>query len=115
MYILREKYYKQWITLAQAARAAEYTDWIPAKGRDPHQLVSWYDIKESDGDVPVMQELCAMRRTSSLQLLSGSLKPKVAANDKVLSMAQIVLNCVLMFNWNVLNRTVLDIETAYLC
>ena len=36
--------------------------------------------------------------------------PRVVAADRVLSMGQIEVNCVLMVNWIVLNRTVLDIR-----
>ena len=41
-----------------------------------------------------------------------ALWPSVAAPDRVLSMGQIKLNCVLMQNWIVWNRTVFDIETV---
>ena len=41
--------------------------------------------------------------------------PGVVPPDRVLSMGQIELNCVLMLNWNVGNRTVFYIEIVYLC
>ena len=57
-----------------------------------------YDIKQSDGEVPVMMELWGMWSSSSLPLLPGSLWPRVVAYDRVLSIGQIELNCVLMLN-----------------
>ena len=38
--------------------------------------------------------------------------PSVVAPDRALSMGQIELNCILMLNWIVWNRTVLGIETV---
>ena len=43
-------------------------------------------------------------------LLSGPLCSKVATRDRVLSMRQIQLNCVLMLNWIAWNRTVLTFK-----
>ena len=40
-----------------------------------------------------------MQITSSLPLLPGLLWPRMVAPDRVLSMGQIKLNCVLMLNW----------------
>ena len=60
----------------------------------------------------VMLELWGMQSTPSLPLFPGSLWPKVGATDWVLSMGQIKLNCILMLNWIVWNRTVFDIETV---
>ena len=54
--------------------------------------------------------LWVMRNTPLLPSLPGSLWLGVVAPDRVLSMGQIVLNCVLMLNWIVWNRTVVDIE-----
>ena len=68
-----------------------------------------YDTKQSDGEVPVMLELWRIRSTPSLPLLSGSLWPRVVVPDRVLSMGQIELNCVLILNWIVWNKTVFDI------
>ena len=44
------------------------------------------DTKQSDGKVPVMQELQKMQSTSSLKLLPGPLWTKVVAPDRVQSM-----------------------------
>ena len=52
-----------------------------------------------------------MQSTSSLPLVPGSLWPGVVAPDRALSMGQIELNCVLMLNWIVWDRTVFDFET----
>ena len=48
-----------------------------------------------------------MRRTPSLPSLPGPLWIGVVAPDRVLSMGQIELNCILKLNWIVWNRTVL--------
>ena len=64
-----------------------------------------YDTKQSDGKVPVTLDLCGMQ-SISLTLLPG---PPPVTPDRVLSMAQIELNCVLMQNWIVWNGTVFDI------
>ena len=66
-----------------------------------------YDTKQSDGEVSVMLELWEMWSTPSLPLLPGPLWPEVVVSDRVLSMGQIELNCILMLNWIVWNRTVL--------
>ena len=57
-----------------------------------------YDIKQSDGEVPVMLKLWGMWSTPSLLSLPGPLWSRVAAPDWVLSMGQIELNCVLIWN-----------------
>ena len=45
-----------------------------------------YDIKRSDGDVPVMLGLWGMQSTPSLTLLPGPLCPGMVAPDRDLSM-----------------------------
>ena len=57
--------------------------------------------------VPVMLEVWGMRNTPSLPSLSGPLWLGVVSPDRVLSMGQIELNCVLMLNWIAWNRNVL--------
>ena len=59
---------------------------------------------------PVMLELWGIRSTLSLQSIPGSLWPRVVASDRVLSMGQIELNCVLMLNRIVWKRTVLTFK-----
>ena len=61
-----------------------------------------YDTKQSDVEVPVILEIWEMRRTSSLPSLPCPLWHL---------MGQIEINCVLMLNWIVRNRTIFDIET----
>ena len=75
--------------------------------RPPPNDFPGYDTKQSDGEVPVMLELWRMWSTPSLPLLPGPLWSRVVAPDRVLSMGQIELNCVLMLNWITWNRTVL--------
>ena len=74
--------------IAQSAGAVEYSHKCPE-----------YDTKQFDGEVPVMLELWGMRSTPSLLSLPGSLWPRVVAPDRILSMGQIELNCILMLNW----------------
>ena len=57
-----------------------------------------YDTKQSDGEVPVMLEFWAMKSTPSLPSLPGSLWPKEVAPDRILSMGQKELNCILSSN-----------------
>ena len=45
-----------------------------------------------------MWELYGMQSTPSLLLLTGPLWPRVVAPDRVLSIDQIELNCILMLN-----------------
>ena len=58
-----------------------------------------YDTKQCDGEVPVMLGYGGMWSTPSLPSLSDSLKPRVVAPDRALSMGQIELNCILILNW----------------
>ena len=64
----------------------------------------------TDDEVPVM--LWGMQSTPSLPSLPGPLWWGVVAPDRVLSMGQIELNCVLILNWILWNRTVFDIESV---
>ena len=57
-----------------------------------------------------MLELWGMRSTSSLPSLPGSIQPGVVAPNRVLSMGQIELNCVLRLKWITWNRTVLTFK-----
>ena len=45
-----------------------------------------------------MQEFRGMQSTSLLPSLPGSLWPRVVASDRVLSMGQIELNCMIMLS-----------------
>ena len=72
--------------------------------RFPPNECSGYDTKQSDGEVPVMQS------TPSLPSLPGPLWPGLVAPDKVLSMSQIELNCVLTLTWITWNRTISTIK-----
>ena len=59
------------------------------------------DSKQSDGESPEMG-----KSTHSLVLLPSRLWPGVVALDKILSIGQIELICILTLNWIVWNRTV---------
>ena len=63
-----------------------------------------YDTKQSESEVPLMLELWGKRSTPSWPLLPGSLWPRVVAPNRVLSMSQIELNCILMLTWIIWNR-----------
>ena len=65
--------------------------------RPPTNECSGYDTK-SDVEVSVRLELWGMWSTRSLPSLLGPLWFGVVAPDRVLSMGQIELNCVLMLN-----------------
>ena len=75
-------------------------------GRKIHQRMSWYDTKQSDGEVPVILELWRIWSTPSLPSLPDPLCTGVVAPDRVLSMGQIELISVLMLNRSVWNKTV---------
>ena len=94
--------------LVQPAGAAEYTDCISSKGQDsPTIKCLGHDIKQSDGEVAVKQELWGVWSTPLLPSLPGSVWPGLVAPDRVLSRGQIELNWVLILKWIVWNRTVL--------
>ena len=56
------------------------------------------DTKQSDCEVPVIIELWGMQRTPSFPSLPGPLWPGVVGPNRVLYIAQIELNCILMLN-----------------
>ena len=68
------------------------------RDRTSHTNVLDMILKESVEEAPVMPEPLGMLSTSSLILLSGSLWPRVVAPNRVISIGQIDLNCVLMLN-----------------
>ena len=90
------------------AGASEYTE-----GSDSSNEYPDYDTKQSDGEARVMLELWVMQSTLLLLLLPGPLWPRIVALNMVLSMGQIELNCVLMLNWIVWNRTVYMYENGF--
>ena len=80
---------------AQSAGAVEYTDCTSADGLDSPNGCPAYDTKQSDSEVPVM---LVLSRVWSTPLLPGTLWPGVVAHDRILSMGQIELKCVLKLN-----------------
>ena len=62
--------------------------------------------KQSDEEASVMLKFWGMQSTPLLPSLPDAFWPPVVAPDRVLSMDQIELNCVLMLNWIAWNRTV---------
>ena len=61
----------------------------------PHECPD-YDITQSDGEAPVTPELWEIRSTPSLPLFLSPLWAGVIAPDRVLSVGQIELSCLLM-------------------
>ena len=65
---------------------------------DPPNECLGYGTKQSDSEVPVMLGLRKMQSTPSLPSLLGSHWSGVVAPDRVLSVGQMELKCVLMLN-----------------
>ena len=109
-WIIKTKRNRHWLSIAcpppQVGWGCRIHRLLLCRGVKPCNKCPGYDTKQSNGDVPVMLELWGMRSISSLPSLPGPLQSGVVAPDKVLSMGQIELNCVLMLNWIVWNRTV---------
>ena len=82
-----------------SVRAAEYTDCISTGGKDSPKECPAYDSKQLDGEASVMLELWEMQITSLLPSFPGPFWLWVVAPDRVLSMGQIELNCVITLNW----------------
>ena len=74
--------------------------------------MSWIDTKQSDGEVPLILELWGMQSTPLLLSLPGQLWPEVIPPDRVQSMGQIELNCVLMLNWIIWNQLFLHLTVC---
>ena len=68
------------------------------RGKTSSTSVLVYDTIQSDGGVAVILEPWEMQSTPSLPSLSCPLWLRVVASDRVLSMSQIELNCLLMLN-----------------
>ena len=89
------------IYIAQSAGAVECTTTSQQRGKTSHQ--PGYDIKQSNGEALVMLELWGMQSTPSLPSLPCPLLLGVVEPDRVLSMSQTDLNCVITLNWIVWN------------
>ena len=92
--------------IAQSAGAVEYTDCFFADGQDPSPTsVLYMTLNNLMMNSPVMLELWGIQSTPSFPSSLSPLWPGVGvAPDRVLSMGQIELNCVLMLNWIAWNR-----------
>ena len=69
------------------------------RGYDCPNKCPGYDTKQPDDEAPMMLELL-------LSSLPGPSRSGVVAPDRVLSMGQIEINCVLMLNWIIWNGSV---------
>ena len=69
------------------------------RDKTPTNECPGYDTKQSDGEVPAMQELCGMRGTPSLPSLPGPLWPEVVAPDMGPIYGLNRTNGILMLNW----------------
>ena len=70
-------------SMAQSARAVEYTDCIYVEGYDSPNECLGYNTKQSDSEVPVMLDLWGMSSDPALQSFPGSLWPWVVASDRI--------------------------------
>ena len=68
--------------MTHSARAAVYTNCIPAEEYDSRNECPRYDTKQYDGDTQVMLELWVIRSTSLLPSLSGPLCSGVVEPDR---------------------------------
>ena len=75
---------------AQSAETVEYTDCITEEGLTLLHEWSGYDIKQSDGEAPVL-ELWKMWSTPSLSLIEGPHWPTGVTRHRTLSSDQIEL------------------------
>ena len=78
-----------------SAGAAVYTDCISVEGLDSPNECSGYDIKQSNSEGPELLELWGIRSIPSLPSLLGPPWSGVVTPNRVLSMCQIKVNCVL--------------------
>ena len=105
---------KSWLELISKALTVELQTSLKQSLGSPQRSktneCSGYDMKQFDGEAPVMLKLWGMQSTPSLLLLPGLLR--VVAPDRVLYMVQIELFDIsteckwLLLNWIVWNRTV---------
>ena len=65
--------------------AGSYPSASLQRGKTPNNECPRYDTKQSDGEVPAMQELWGMQSTPSLPSVPGPLWPGVVAPDRALS------------------------------
>ena len=77
--------------LSDLDEAVEYTECIFEEGQDSPNEYPEYDIKQSDGEAPVMLELWGMQSSPSLPSLQGAFWPGAVAFDRVLSMRRVEL------------------------
>ena len=93
--------------MAQSAGAKEYTDCYFTEGLDatPNECCG-NDTKQSDSEDAVLVELRGIQSAALLLSLQGLFFPGEVTPEKVSSMIQIELNCMLMLNWIVSSRTV---------
>ena len=74
------------ILIAQSAGDVEYTNYTSTEEWDLPNESPGYDTKESDGEVPVTQELWGMRIILALPLFPGPLWPGMVIPSRALSM-----------------------------
>ena len=70
--------------------------------------MSWYDAKQSDGEVPVMLGLWRMQSTPSLPFHPGPHSPRMVAPVNWLNRANGILNWIVWLNWIAWNRNDFD-------
>ena len=86
----------------QLAGVAEYTDCISEEGWDCPNEYPGYRIKQSDGEAGALGNAA----NPFIAIAPGTTLAWSGCSDRVLSMGQIDLNCILMLNWIVWKRSV---------
>ena len=112
----RSFYYRghAWIWLPSQLGLENTLTATKQRGKTPSQRVSWIWHEKSDGEVPVMPELCGMRCTHLLPSLPGPLRPGVVAPDMgpIYDLNRtngiLMLNYIAWLNWIAWNRNVFD-------
>ena len=62
------------------------TAWIVWNSKTPPYECPGYEIKQSDGEAPIMLKLSGMQSIPSLPSLPGPLWPRTVVHDRVVSM-----------------------------
>ena len=76
--------FQLWINLAQSTKTVDWTDCISAECKMPTNDCPWFEIRQSDGEAPVVLEFWGMGITPSLPFYPGPFWTEVVAPDSVL-------------------------------
>ena len=99
IYILsHQEFLTNWLILTLEPFVQSAGALLLRRGITPCNECPGYDIKQSNGEAPVMLELWEMWSNCSLTSLPGPLSHGQVASDRVLSMDQIELTCVMFIS-----------------